>query len=112
MPSYCYTSQLTEPNSKVGDSSKGFGRVPSAVGTGKEGYLTAPPVNTMPSLEVPRPTTQPTALGRAVEILTTTNQWLQGYFYVGRKGNQHRLADRGGYDNILVYDNEFRFASG
>jgi len=60
----------------------------------------------------PTPPPQPSALGRAVEILTRCGQWLQGYFYVDRKGDRHQLADRTGYRGIFVTDDEFRFAAG
>lgn len=56
-------------------------------------------------------TPRPIVLGRAVEILTRCGEWLQGYFYVGRKGDRHQLADRTGYRGIFVTDNEFRFAA-
>ena len=55
----------------------------------------------------------PIAPGRVVEILTRCGgQWLSGYFYVGRKGDRHQLADSTGYRGIFVSDNEFRYSAG
>ena len=54
---------------------------------------------------------QATGLLRAAEILTRSGQWLQGYFYIGQKGDFHQLADGTGYRGIFVGDDEFRFAT-
>ena len=51
----------------------------------------------------------PSMPARAVEILTRAGDWLQGYLYLGRRGEQHQLADGSGYRGIFVDDDEFRF---
>ena len=77
--------------------------IPNSVSTPGNKDITTSPPDTKP--EPPKNT----KLGRAVEILTRCGQWLQGYFYVGSKGDSHQLADPSGYRGIFVGDNEFRF---
>ena len=60
----------------------------------------------------PTSVSQPSLPARAVEILTRYGEWLRGYFYVGRKGDRHQLADCTGYRGIFVANDEFRFATG
>lgn len=77
--------------------------IPNSVSTPGNKDISMSPPDTEPHLP------QTTGLLKAAEILTRCGQWLQGYFYIGQKGDYHQLADGTGYRGIFVGGNEFRF---
>jgi len=112
-----YTGQVFEAVPVPDFSANNFGEPsnPQPVKSGSDRVLVkeakhTPITHSVQQGEVSMPS--PTVLGRAVEILTRCGDWLQGYFYVGRKGDRHQLSDRSGFRGIFVADDEFRFATG
>ena len=72
--------------------------------------------NSLPSVDTTNTestplTTRTNLRQRAVEILAMTGTWLKGYFYVGRRGSRHQLADISGFDGIFVDEKDFRFVN-